>query len=89
MAAHASTRTTQLYDRREDRVTLDEGREDQYSRVGRRPTLRSTQQKYPEKPTQSLQRGSRQLCAKSRTRRLQIISVNVLFVALENHAHSV
>jgi integrase len=24
MAAHASTRTTQLYDRREDRVTLDE-----------------------------------------------------------------
>jgi hypothetical protein len=23
-AAHASTRTTQLYDRREDRVTLDE-----------------------------------------------------------------
>ena len=33
MAAHASTRTTQLYDRREDRVTLDE---DQYSRVGRR-----------------------------------------------------
>ena len=26
MAAHASTRTTQLYDRREDRVTLDEVR---------------------------------------------------------------
>jgi len=25
MAAHASTRTTQLYDPREDRVTLDEG----------------------------------------------------------------
>jgi hypothetical protein len=24
MPAHASTRTTQLYDRREDRVTLDE-----------------------------------------------------------------
>ena len=24
MAAHASTRTTQLYDRREDRVTLDD-----------------------------------------------------------------
>ena len=24
MAAHASTRNTQLYDRREDRVTLDE-----------------------------------------------------------------
>ena len=24
MAAHASTRTTQLYERREDRVTLDE-----------------------------------------------------------------
>ena len=24
MAAHASTRTTQLYDRRADRVTLDE-----------------------------------------------------------------
>jgi len=24
MAAHASTRTTQLYDRRDDRVTLDE-----------------------------------------------------------------
>jgi hypothetical protein len=24
MAAHASTRTTQLYDQREDRVTLDE-----------------------------------------------------------------
>jgi hypothetical protein len=24
MAAHASTRATQLYDRREDRVTLDE-----------------------------------------------------------------
>jgi hypothetical protein len=24
MATHASTRTTQLYDRREDRVTLDE-----------------------------------------------------------------
>jgi hypothetical protein len=24
MAAHASTRTTQLYDRREDRVALDE-----------------------------------------------------------------
>jgi len=24
MAAHASTRTTQLYDRREDHVTLDE-----------------------------------------------------------------
>jgi hypothetical protein len=24
MAAHASTRTTQLYDRREDRFTLDE-----------------------------------------------------------------
>jgi hypothetical protein len=24
MTAHASTRTTQLYDRREDRVTLDE-----------------------------------------------------------------
>jgi hypothetical protein len=24
MAAHTSTRTTQLYDRREDRVTLDE-----------------------------------------------------------------
>ena len=24
LAAHASTRTTQLYDRREDRVTLDE-----------------------------------------------------------------
>jgi site-specific recombinase XerD len=24
MAAHASTRTTQLYDRRENRVTLDE-----------------------------------------------------------------
>jgi hypothetical protein len=24
IAAHASTRTTQLYDRREDRVTLDE-----------------------------------------------------------------
>ena len=24
MAAHASTRTTQLYDRREDRLTLDE-----------------------------------------------------------------
>ena len=24
MAAHASTRTPQLYDRREDRVTLDE-----------------------------------------------------------------
>jgi hypothetical protein len=39
------------------------GREDQYSGVGRGPTLRSTQQKYLEKPTQSLQRGSRQLCA--------------------------
>jgi hypothetical protein len=55
------TRTTQLYDRREDRLTLDEVVK-QYSRVGRRPTLRSTRQKYPEKPTQSLQRGSRQLC---------------------------
>ena len=30
MAAHASTRTTQLYDQRENRVTLDE---DQYSGV--------------------------------------------------------
>jgi integrase/recombinase XerD len=33
MAAHASTRTTQLYDRREDRVTLNEV-EDQCSGVG-------------------------------------------------------
>jgi hypothetical protein len=33
MAAHGSTRTTHLYDRREDRVTLDEGREDQYPRL--------------------------------------------------------
>ena len=31
MAAHASTRTTQLYDRSEDRVTLEEV--DQYSGV--------------------------------------------------------
>jgi hypothetical protein len=36
MAAHASTRTTQLYDRRKDRVTLDEGGENQYSGVGSR-----------------------------------------------------
>jgi hypothetical protein len=35
MAAHASKRTTQLYDRREDRVTLDEVVKDQ---VGQRTT---------------------------------------------------
>jgi len=33
--------------------------------VGRRPRLRSTRQKYPEKPTLSLQCGSRQLCARN------------------------
>src|SRR5262249_14294777 len=36
MAAHASARTTQLYDRREDRVTLDEVVKINISGVGRR-----------------------------------------------------
>ena len=44
MTAHASTRTTQLYDRREDLVTLDEVVK---SIFGGRPPLRSTRQKYP------------------------------------------
>jgi len=35
MAAHATTRTTQLYDRREDRGTPRRDREDQYSGVNR------------------------------------------------------
>jgi len=57
MAAHASTRTTQLYDRREDRVTLDE-------------VVKINIRGWPPpgskclcNRTVPLQRGSRQLCA--------------------------
>jgi hypothetical protein len=59
MAAHASTRTTQLYDRREDRVTLDEVVK--INILGWPPPG----SKCLCNRTVSLQRGSRQLCARS------------------------
>jgi hypothetical protein len=45
IAAHASTRTTQLYDRREDRVTLDEVVK--INIRGLATANASTKQKYP------------------------------------------
>jgi len=50
-------------DRREDRVTLDEAVRITTSWV--RSPLPSTRKKHAEKPTKSLRRGNRQLCAMS------------------------